>query len=128
MSDVTVEENVIVGKGGNRELMVDIIRPSHLSGAVPGILFLPGGGYRNADRTPLKDVPGMGYTLLPLQARRPSNHPLRPLQGRRRARRLGRVPAARGLPSGMLPWLRRHTEYSARALPCGGTRCSVRSM
>ena len=59
MSDVAVEENVIVGKGGERELKVDVIRPANLSGPVPGILFLPGGGYRTADRTPLQDRYGV---------------------------------------------------------------------
>ena len=54
MTDITVEDNVVVGVGGQRELKVDVIRPVNLSGPVPGLLFLPGGGWRNADRAPLK--------------------------------------------------------------------------
>lgn len=55
MSDVKIEENVVVGKAGERDLMVDVFRPANPSGLVPGLLFLPGGGWRNADRAPLKD-------------------------------------------------------------------------
>ena len=60
MSDVKIEENVVIGKGGDRDLMVDIIKPGNVSGPVPGILFLPGGGWRTADRTPLKERYGIG--------------------------------------------------------------------
>ena len=63
MSDVNIEENVVIGKGGDRDLLVDIIRPGrpgNLAGLVPGILFLPGGGWRRADRTPLAERYGIG--------------------------------------------------------------------
>ena len=60
MSDVKIEENVVIGNGGDRDLMVNIIRPGNADGTVPGILFLPGGGFRTADRTPLKDRYGIG--------------------------------------------------------------------
>jgi len=60
MSDVTIEENVVIGKGGDRDLLVDIIKPGNLSSPVPGILFLPGGGWRRADRTPLAERYGVG--------------------------------------------------------------------
>ena len=60
MSGVTFEDNVVIGKGGARDLMVDIIRPGNLSSPVPGILFLPGGGFRAADRSPLRDRYGIG--------------------------------------------------------------------
>ena len=43
MSDVKTDENVVIGKGGDRDLMVDIIKPGNLAGPVPGVLFLPGG-------------------------------------------------------------------------------------
>ncbi|MCH7713536.1 MAG: alpha/beta hydrolase [Chloroflexi bacterium] len=60
MSGVNIEENVVIGKGGDRDLLVDIIKPVNLSGPVPGILFLPGGGWRRADRTPLTERYGIG--------------------------------------------------------------------
>ena len=60
MSDIGVEENVVVGKGGGRELKADIFRPAGASGSVPGFLFLPGGGWRTADRAPLRERYGLG--------------------------------------------------------------------
>ena len=55
MSDVTVEEGVVIGKGGDRELKVDVFRPAGQSGLVPGVLFMPGGGWRNCDRAALAE-------------------------------------------------------------------------
>ena len=59
MSGVNIEENMVIGKGGDRDLLVDIIKPVNLSRPVPGILFLPGGGWRRADRTPLTERYGI---------------------------------------------------------------------
>ena len=55
MSDVVVEEGVVIGKGGSRELKVDVFRPAVQHGPVPGVLFMPGGGWRNCDRTALAE-------------------------------------------------------------------------
>ena len=52
--DVAMEENVLVGKGGSRELLGDVFRPSELAGPVPGVLFLPGGSWFSANRQGLK--------------------------------------------------------------------------
>ena len=60
MSDISVEENVVVGKGGGRELKADVFRPAAASSPVPGFLFLPGGGWRTADREPLRERYGLG--------------------------------------------------------------------
>ena len=59
MSDVYIEQNVVVAKGGKRNVSVDIVRPAGTSGLVTGILFLPGGGWNTADRTPLTDRYGI---------------------------------------------------------------------
>ncbi|PKB79814.1 MAG: hypothetical protein BZY88_11265 [SAR202 cluster bacterium Io17-Chloro-G9] len=59
MSDIKIEQAVVVGKGGDRELKADILRPANQSATVPGILFLPGGGFRNADRAPLTERYGL---------------------------------------------------------------------
>mgnify|MGYP001173302629 FL=1 len=59
MSDIKIEEGVVVSKGGDRDLKADILRPANQSGPVPGILILPGGGFRNADRTPLAERYGL---------------------------------------------------------------------
>lgn len=59
MSEIIVEENVVVGKIGGRELKADVFRPAGASSPVPGFLFLPGGGWRTADRAPLKERYGI---------------------------------------------------------------------
>jgi acetyl esterase/lipase len=59
MSDIKIEEGVVVAKGGDRDLKANILRPANQSGPVPGILILPGGGFRNADRTPLAERYGL---------------------------------------------------------------------
>ena len=59
MSDVKVEENVLVANVGGRELKAEVFRPAKPSGPVPGILMLPGGGWRNADRSPLGERYGL---------------------------------------------------------------------
>lgn len=64
MSDVRVEENVVIAKVGNRELKVDIFRPANTSSPVPGVLFLPGGGWRNCDRAALAERYGFPLAKL----------------------------------------------------------------
>ena len=44
-----------LGKGGDRDLGVDVFRPGGQSGLVPGVLFFPGGGWRNCDRSALAE-------------------------------------------------------------------------
>ena len=55
MSDVVVEQGVAIGKGGDRELKVDVFRPVDQAGPVPAVLFMPGGGWRNCDRAALAE-------------------------------------------------------------------------
>jgi hypothetical protein len=50
MSAIRIEEHVAVHQVGARTLHVDIFQPARLAGPVPGLLFLPGGGWRTADR------------------------------------------------------------------------------
>ena len=61
MNDVVIEEGLVIGKGGDRELQVDVFRPASQSGPVPGVLFMPGGGWRNCDRAALAER--YGYPL-----------------------------------------------------------------
>ena len=61
MSYVVFEEGLVIGKGGERELKVDVFRPASQSGTVPGVLFMPGGGWRNCDRAALAER--YGYPL-----------------------------------------------------------------
>ena len=53
MAAVSVAENVAVGNCGGVDLTVDIARPAADNGPAPALLFLPGGGWQTADRTPL---------------------------------------------------------------------------
>ena len=69
MSNVKVEENVPVAKGGDRELRAEIFRPARQDGSTIGILMLPGGGWRNCDRSPLGERYGLalaedGYVMV----------------------------------------------------------------
>ena len=41
MSEVKVDEDIIIGQAGDRDLVVDVLRPSSTAGLVPGILVLP---------------------------------------------------------------------------------------
>src|SRR5919109_1747151 len=59
MTDMGIEENVVVHNVGGRELKVDIFRPANPSGPVQGLLFLPGGGWQTANRAPLKERYGI---------------------------------------------------------------------
>ncbi len=59
MSNIRIDENVEVGAVAGRTLHADIFYPDNPLGPVPGLLFLPGGGWRTADRAPLKDRFGL---------------------------------------------------------------------
>src|SRR5262245_61039164 len=59
MTNVSIEENVVIHTVGGRALSVDIFRPAHVPGPVPGLLFLPGGGWQTANRAPLKERYGI---------------------------------------------------------------------
>ena len=59
MSNLHIEENVGVHTVAGRTLYVDIFHPENSPAPVPSLLFLPGGGWRTADRAPLKERFGM---------------------------------------------------------------------
>lgn len=59
MADICIEENVVIQQVGGRVLCVDIVRPADTAGPVPGLLFLPGGGWQTANRAPLKERYGI---------------------------------------------------------------------
>jgi acetyl esterase/lipase len=59
MTNVRMEENVVIYHVGGRELTVDIFRPENPPRSVQGLLFLPGGGWRTANRAPLKERYGI---------------------------------------------------------------------
>lgn len=55
---VKVEEGVVFGTGGGRELRCDVYAPLAASGPVPGLLLLHGGGWRRGNRAIMR-----GYGL-----------------------------------------------------------------
>jgi acetyl esterase/lipase len=59
MTQVRIEENVVVHDVGGRELKVDIFRPESPAGPVQGLLFFPGGGWQTANRAALKERYGV---------------------------------------------------------------------
>ncbi len=59
MSNLRIEANVLVRTVAGRALHVDIFYPENPPGPVPSLLFLPGGGWRTADRAPLKERFGL---------------------------------------------------------------------
>jgi len=59
MTNVNIEENVVIHTVGGRALSADIFRPAHALGPVQGLLFLPGGGWQTANRAPLKERYGI---------------------------------------------------------------------
>ena len=59
MSNVTVEENVLIPTTNGYQLHADIARPANSTGSAPGLLFLPGGGWVTANHDPLKERYGI---------------------------------------------------------------------
>jgi pectinesterase len=55
---VKVEEGVVFGRGGGRELRCDVYTPLAAAGPRPGLLLLHGGGWRRGDRSVMR-----GYGL-----------------------------------------------------------------
>lgn len=51
---VTVEEGVLFGRGGGRELKCDVYTPPGKPVHAPGVLLIHGGGWSSGDRTQLK--------------------------------------------------------------------------
>ncbi len=56
---VTIEEDVVFGTGGGRDLKCDVYTPPGGPASAPAVLLVHGGGWRNGDRTQLR-----GYGIL----------------------------------------------------------------
>lgn len=57
---VTIEEAVVFGQGGERDLVCDVYQPPEAGANRPAVLLLHGGGWQNGDRAQLK---GYGIAL-----------------------------------------------------------------
>ena len=60
MTNVSIEENVVIHTVAGRALTVDIFRPVDTPSPVQGLLFLPGGGMAN--RQPCSSQRALRYT------------------------------------------------------------------
>lgn len=47
---IVEQTGIVYGKGGDTELMLDLYSPEDLTGPVPGIVFIHGGGWRSGKR------------------------------------------------------------------------------
>lgn len=56
---VVIDDNVVFGTGGGRELRCDVFHPPSPVGLSPAVVLVHGGGWRNGDRTQLR-----GYGVL----------------------------------------------------------------
>jgi acetyl esterase/lipase len=65
---VTVEEGVVYGRGGERDLLCDIYRPSpEVASKRTAIVHLPGGGFRRCNRAGVRvarPLAALGYTCI----------------------------------------------------------------
>jgi acetyl esterase/lipase len=71
-ADVTVEENITYGKGGETELKLDLARPDG-NGPFPAIVFIHGGGWyqgnRQGYRGQIKEAAKRGYVSVTISYR-----------------------------------------------------------
>lgn len=56
---VTIDEGVVFGRGGGRDLKCDVFMPPQQGAGRPGVLLVHGGGWRQGDRSQLR-----GYGIL----------------------------------------------------------------
>jgi acetyl esterase/lipase len=58
---VEIERDLVYGKGGDKDMMLDLARPVGVKDAVPAIVCVHGGGWRNGSRQDLsKPLPQLG--------------------------------------------------------------------
>ena len=61
MTDVRVQESVVVGQGGQYELKADVFQPESQDGPTAAVVLLPGGGWQTCVRT--SQAERYGYRL-----------------------------------------------------------------
>src|SRR5579863_4442287 len=50
-ADVVVEKDIVYGKGGEKELKLDLARPEQSSGLLPAVVYIHGGGWQAGNRS-----------------------------------------------------------------------------
>jgi acetyl esterase/lipase len=70
---VVVEKNIVYGKGGTDDLKLDLARPEHSEGLLPGIVYIHGGGWSAGNRTAYKndiqEAAKRGYVAVTIEYR-----------------------------------------------------------
>ena len=51
---VTIQDDVVIGKGGNRDLLADLFFPPENNSKKPAIIIIHGGGWMEGDKTQLR--------------------------------------------------------------------------
>ncbi len=72
-ANVVLEEGVTYGKGGTEDLKLDLARPEHADGVLPGIVFIHGGGWkggsRGSYRNLIQEAAKRGYVAVTVEYR-----------------------------------------------------------
>jgi acetyl esterase/lipase len=70
---VVVEKDITYGKGGDEDLKLDLARPEHAEGLLPGIVYIHGGGWsggaRSAYRGEIQGAAKRGYVAVTIEYR-----------------------------------------------------------
>ena len=72
-TDVVVERDIVYGKVGKDDLKLDLARPEHPTGLLPGIVYIHGGGWsggnRSAYRNDIQEAAKRGYVAVTIEYR-----------------------------------------------------------
>jgi acetyl esterase/lipase len=72
-AEPVVEENLVYGKGGGKDLVLDLARPERASGAGPGLVFIHGGGWTGGSRQmyekEIREAAKRGYVAVTISYR-----------------------------------------------------------
>jgi acetyl esterase/lipase len=72
-TNVVVEKDITYGRGGTEDLKLDLARPEHADGLLPGIVYIHGGGWsggnRIAYRNEIQEAAKRGYVAVTIEYR-----------------------------------------------------------
>jgi acetyl esterase/lipase len=72
-TDVVVERDIVYGKVGKDDLKLDLARPEHTTGLLPGIVYIHGGGWsggnRSIYRNDIQEAAKRGYVAVTVEYR-----------------------------------------------------------
>jgi acetyl esterase/lipase len=73
VAGVVVEKDITYGKGGNEDLKLDLARPEHAEGLLPGIVYIHGGGWSGGSRigyrNDIQEAARRGYVAVTIEYR-----------------------------------------------------------